>query len=121
MKLVKNYHDELIMAYQDADLDKLATVLAHAAMLWHAEWKKQGGEDKGTCCGGKGQPLSSSERGSGPRVPQGAGHRECHVQRWLDRLKREGTSAISPRESRTGEPRPVRRLVAGYRHGHQKG
>jgi len=54
MKEVKNYHGEPIMAYQDADLDKLATVIAHAAMLWHAEWKKQGGEDKGTCCGGKG-------------------------------------------------------------------
>ena len=69
MKEVKNYYGEPIMAYQDADLDELAVVIAHAAMLWHAEWKKQGGEDKGTCCGGKGI--------------QGPVHRSTQAELWI--------------------------------------
>ena len=56
MKTVKGYSDEPLLAYQKADIEKLRDegVLAKAQDLWLAEWRKQGSEDRGTCCGGKG-------------------------------------------------------------------
>jgi len=54
MKTVKNWDGKPVAAYQDADLVALESVFAEAERLWVKEWRDQGSEDRGSCCGGKG-------------------------------------------------------------------
>ena len=53
MKQTLNYNDDLINAYQDADLLANKAIFAEAGEIWYQNWQKQGAEDIGTCCGGK--------------------------------------------------------------------
>ena len=57
MKTVPKFYqsnEEKVSAYQDADLEKLSPILTVAKSMWFNEWLKQGSEDVGSCCGGKG-------------------------------------------------------------------
>jgi hypothetical protein len=57
MRTVANaFSGERQIAYQQADIEKLKEegVLAKAEDLWLEEFRRQGAEDRGTCCGGKG-------------------------------------------------------------------
>jgi len=65
MKAVKKYNGEIIQAYQEADLQKLAPVFAKAKALWLEQWKALGALDQGSCCGGKG--ISVAFIGKGKR------------------------------------------------------
>jgi len=57
MKTVPRYHldGDLVKAYQKKDIDP--NVIIQAKEKWHLEWLRQGGEDEGTCCGGKGLEI----------------------------------------------------------------
>ena len=57
MKTVPKFYmanEDRVSAYTDADLKELSTVLTVAKDMWFNEWIKQGEEDVGSCCGGKG-------------------------------------------------------------------
>jgi len=46
--------EDRVLAYTDADITELRPILAKAKDIWLQEWIKQGSEDVGSCCGGKG-------------------------------------------------------------------
>jgi hypothetical protein len=57
MKTVPKFYqsnEEKVSAYTDADLKELSPILTVAKSMWFNEWIKQGEEDVGSCCGGKG-------------------------------------------------------------------
>jgi len=45
---------EDVECYRSKDLLKIQDTLLSAEHIWYDEWQAQGGEDEGTCCGGKG-------------------------------------------------------------------
>lgn len=60
MKKLPSYYpgnDEIVDAYEKADLDKLQSVFVEAARAWEQEWIAQGKDDDGTCTGGKGLQI----------------------------------------------------------------
>jgi len=57
MKTVPKFYqrnEDKVLAYTDADITELRPILAKAKDMWFQEWIKQGSEDVGSCCGGKG-------------------------------------------------------------------
>ena len=57
MKTVPKFYtsnEDKVSAYQADDLKELSPILTVAKSMWFNEWLKQGSEDVGSCCGGKG-------------------------------------------------------------------
>ena len=53
MKQVARYDGQMVNAYQAADLVAARLLFAQAQDIWYQAWQNQGGEDIGSCCGGK--------------------------------------------------------------------
>jgi len=57
MKTVPKFYqrnEDKVSAYTDVDITNLRPVFKKAKNIWLKEWEKQGSEDVGSCCGGKG-------------------------------------------------------------------
>ena len=57
MKTLPRYYlqnDDVVEAYQLADIENLRPIWDQAGDIWAAEWERQGSTDEGSCCGGKG-------------------------------------------------------------------
>ena len=57
MKQTEKYYkgsNDFVNAYEKKDLEKLTEVFQTARSIWYGEWLKQGENDEGSCCGGKG-------------------------------------------------------------------
>lgn len=60
MKKLPSYYpgnDEIVDAYEKADLEKLQGLFNKAAEAWKQEWIAQGQDDEGTCTVGKGLQI----------------------------------------------------------------
>lgn len=60
MKKLPSYYpgnDDIVDAYEKADLEKLKSVFVEAETAWEQEWISQGKNDDGTCTGGKGLQI----------------------------------------------------------------
>lgn len=60
-------YDSTIEAYTPTELESLKHHGAIAQNLWYQEWREQGGDDSGTCTGGK--ALQVWYVGKGKRKP----------------------------------------------------
>lgn len=53
MKEVEIWAGKKVMAYQDADLVEKMPYIKAAESVWYQSWLDNGGQDIGSCCGGK--------------------------------------------------------------------
>ncbi len=96
--------DKFATVYKKKDLEEIREYLEHAHLMWHDEWKKQGGKEEGTCTGGKGlQVWCIPPKCKTPRqrtiIPcnwvQGNISAQRSVQVALDYLKEKGIEDVS--------------------------
>jgi hypothetical protein len=53
MKEVEIWAGKKVMAYQDSDLIEKMPYIQAAQHIWYQSWLDNGGQDIGSCCGGK--------------------------------------------------------------------
>ena len=58
---VKNPHK--VNAYEHSDLMEKQLEVNYAFKIWYDTWKTQGGQDVGSCCGGKGISIPFIAKG----------------------------------------------------------